>query len=157
VLLLGLAFYMSQQSYRSTTFSGPEFHSLNASDTGAVYSELSRHLVAMGFAPSASPSDLDSWAGIHTEGATRTWFARRESRGQASYVSIDRDEVAVRTSVKWEARGSDTKLESAERLAYATALDLDAGFNVLTQPNSLPPKMREEKRRGFEEHLAGNH
>ena len=155
-VLIALISYESQQSYRSTTIAGPEFHSQRAGDAKTVYSELSKHLAEMGFAPLASPSQSDSWSGMHTKDATRIWFVRRESRSQATYVYADIDEIAVRTSIKWEARGFERQLESVERLAYSTALDLDTWLAGLKEPNGLPGKLREEKRRKFERHLAAN-
>jgi hypothetical protein len=155
-LLLGLLwiFYFSRLGYASTTFAGPGFHSQNANDTRAVSSELYRHLGGLGFQASASPSEFDSWAGLHSEGASRLWFSKDESRNQTTFLYVDLEETAVRTSIKWEAYGTDRKRESAKLLAYSRALDLDAWFEGLKEANAVPQKIREEKRRNYQKHLA---
>lgn len=155
-LVAGLLFHVGRQGCRSTTFAGPSFHSLKGDDVGTIHADLARYLQGKGFAPTASPSRLDSWAGTHTEGVKTSWFVKKEWKGQATHIRVDLDEITVRTSVKWEARGSARKIESAERLAYGTALNLDTWFNGIKATNILPPKMREEKRRDFESHLAEN-
>ena len=157
-LVFGLLwiFYFSQVSYHSTTFAGPEFHSRSADDSKVVYSELSRHLGGLGFQASASPSEFDSWAWVHSEGARRLWFSKKESRNQTTFVYVDLDEIAVRTSIKWEVYGTPQKRESAESLAYSRALDLDVWFEGLKESNALPLKFREAKRQDYQKHLAEN-
>jgi hypothetical protein len=155
-LLLGLWLYTAQLSTRSTTFAGPEFHARDASDNATVFSDLTRYLGTLGFHTSTSPSELDSWAGVHSEGSKRLWFAREEERNQKTHIYIDHDEQTVRTSVKWEVYGSHSKAESAEREAYALALDLDSWFERLPKPNSLPTRFREAKRQDYKDHLANN-
>ena len=156
LLLLGLWLYTAQLSTRSTTFAGPEFHAKDGSDNATVYLDLTRHLGTLGFHTSASPSEFDSWAGVHIEGSKRIWFAREDGRNHKTHIYIDLDEQTVRTSVKWEVYGSHSKAESAKREAYAFALDLDSWFEGLPKPNSLPTRFRESKRQDFKDHLANN-
>lgn len=156
VPLLAWGFHRAQQSYRSTTFAGPEFHSLDGDDVGNVHAELSRYLESEGFVPSTSPSELDSWAGVHSKGGRRSWFVKRGSEAQATHICVDLDEITVRTQVKWEARGTTRKLQSAERLAYSSALDLDTWINSIKERNVLPLELRETKRQDFENHVAGD-
>lgn len=155
-LVFGLLwiFYFGQLSYNSATFAGPEFHSRSADDSKAVYLELSRHLGGLGFQASASPSEFDTWAGIHSEGARRFWFSKKESRNQTTFVYVDVDETEVSTSIKWEVYGTHRKRESAKILAYSRALDLDAWFEGLKESNALPLKFREAKRLDYQRHLA---
>ena len=154
ILLTGLILHFGRQGYRSSTFAGPEFHSLDAGDIAAVHTDLTRHLILTGYAPTSSPSPMDSWAGIHAAGSKRTWFVKNQSPRQATYIAIDLEPATVRTSVKWEARGTRAKLELAERHAYSTALRLDTWLASLTQPNTLSPHLREAKRHDYQQHLV---
>jgi len=152
VLCMGavaLLVWRSQVKYSSTTFAGPEFHTLNAADISKVASDLSLQLEAQGFKKEGPPSAMDSWAGVHSHGAKRSWFVRRESGSRALWVSVDVEAVRVATSVKWENHGMEKSKQATEGKAYRLALELDDWFLARSEKNLLPADLVQKKRDWF--------
>jgi hypothetical protein len=156
LMLFGAWIYRAQLGVRSTTFAGPDFDARNTDESAAVYSEFSRHLEQIGFRVSSSPSEFDSWAGLHSEGMSRIWFEKSESNNQKTYVSVDLEKTAVRTDVTWEVFGTHRKAQLAKQGAYKLAVDLDDWFRARKELNRVPQKFKDEKRQGFIENLAKN-
>jgi hypothetical protein len=147
-------FRFSRQSYQSSTFAGPEYQSLSAADSTAVCEKLSRYLGGLGFHESAAPSEWDARAGVHMEGDKRLWFSKQDSRDQTIFVYVDVGAKSVRTSIKWQAYGTERKRSEAQALAYSKALELDGWFEGLEEPNRVSPEFREAKRQDYKRHLS---
>ena len=154
--LFGVWIYWAQLGVRSTTFAGPAFDSRDIGDTTTVFKEFSSHLEQIGFQGSESPSEFDSWAGLHSAGAHRIWFVKYESNKSKTFVYVDLEKTAVRTSIKWEVFGTHHKAQLAEQDAYRLALALDDWFAARKESNELPQKLRDEKRQWFNKGLAKN-
>lgn len=152
---IALFLYFTGHDYRSTSFAGPSFHARSSADSLAVFTKLSRQLSGMGYTPGASPFSSGFSPGVHSVGATSHWFVRKVSSRQAIHVRVDVDDSTVRTTLRWESRGSAWQAHSVERVALSEALDLDTWFAGLQEPNELPGRLVEEKRRYFEQKLAG--
>lgn len=138
----------------SATFAGPEFHSRDTGSSATVHVDLARYLEDRGFKKTSSPSEMDSWAGVRSEGSGREWFSKKDSKRRATWVAVDVDERTVRTSVKWAAYGSDKTRRVTENGAYELALELDGWFRARTQVNALPERLMDEKRDWFTEQIA---
>ena len=156
LMLFGAWIYWAQLGVSSTTFCGPEFHARNSDECSTVYSAFSHHLEEIGYKGSVSPSEFDSWAGLHSEGAGRIWFEKSVSNNQKTYLYVDLEKTLVRTSIKWEVFGTHRKAQIAKQGAYKLAVDLDDWFRARKELNEVPQKFIDEKRQGFIENLARN-
>ena len=154
--LLGGWVCWAQLGVRSTTFAGPAFHSRDIGDTTSVFKDFSNHLEQIGFQGPESPSGFDSWAGVHIEGVQRIWFVKNETNKSKTFVYVDLEKTAVRTSIKWEVFGTHRKAHLAKQDAYRLALALDNWLAARKEPNELPQKFRDEKRQLFNNSLAKN-
>lgn len=148
------AFWATTLKTSSVTFAGPEFHSRDSGSSATVHADLAGYLESRGFKKTGSPSEMDSWAGMHNEGSRREWFLKRDSKRRATWVAVDVDEWTVRTSVKWEAYGTDKTRRVTQSGAYELALELDGWFRKRPQVNALPEKLKNEKRDWFNEGIA---
>jgi len=156
VLLVGTWIYWAQLGVRSTTFAGPDFDARNTDESSAVYSEFSHHLEQIGFRVSSSPSEFDSWAGMHSAGSKRIWYVKSVGNNQKTSVSVDLDKTALRTDVKWEVFGTHRKAQLAKKEAYRLALELDDWITARKELNEVPQRFRDQKRQSFSENLAKN-
>ena len=154
--LLGVWIYWTQLGVRSELFAGPAFHSRDIGDITTIFKEFSHYLEQIGFQGSASPSDFDSWAGLHSEGDQRIWFVKNESSKDKTFVYVDLGKTAVRTSIQWEVFGTHHKAQLAEQNAYRLALTLDDWFAARKESNELPQKFKDEKRQWFNDRLTKN-
>ena len=154
--ILGLAFFFwrAQLNFASTTFAGPEFHAQDSTTCEAVFKQFDEHLREIGFRSSNSPSEMDSFFGIHSDTSTRIWYERLESKHKKIYVYVELDDRHVRTSIKWENFGTRKSARSAEGAAYQFALKLDEWFSLLSEPNARPKRLIKKKRDWFIEELA---
>jgi len=87
---------------------------------------------------------------------SRIWFEKSESNNQKTYVYVDLEKTAVRTSIKWEVFGTHRKAQIAKQGAYKLAVALDDWFLARKELNEVPQKIKDGKRQGFIENLAKN-
>ncbi|WP_035611671.1 hypothetical protein [Haloferula sp. BvORR071] len=156
IVVIGLLAWRTQLSYASTTFAGPDFHTLNRADLSKVASDLSLHLEGLGFKAAGSPSEMDSRAGVVGANTKRGWFVRKESGNRAIWVVVDIDPARVATMVKWENHGTKRSRVEAENEALRFAMKLDDWFRARSEANQLPAEIGEKRRRWFADELAQN-
>lgn len=154
VALIAVVVWNTGRGYRSSTFSGPDFHAENSADCSAVFSKLTDFLDSKGFSKSPSPSEWDSWAGVHSEGANRLWFVKDEAKKGYTHLYVDLDKRHVRTSIKWGVYGSQASAREAKAGAMRLAIEVDDWIANLPEPSILPDRLKEEKRQWFESELA---
>lgn len=158
-VIVTLAVWRGLYGYGSTTFAGPAFHGRpqDSADVSKVTSDLSRHLDSLGFNEAQSPSTIDSWAGMHSEGSTRRWYVRGNPGKRAMWVAVDASATQVDTSLKWESYGMKRTRQAWEGDAYRLALQLDDWFRGRSEVNQLPSSLVDQKRDWFTERLAEPH
>ncbi|CAA6678836.1 MULTISPECIES: hypothetical protein [unclassified Lentimonas] len=154
VAILGTKFWVSGRGYSSATFAGSSFHAESAADCMKVYSEFEDFLTLAGFSRTSSPSELDSWAGVHSEEGQRVWFSRPAGRGEQLYLYVDLDATHIRTSIKWEYHGFKKGAAAAQREALRFALEVDGWMGTIPEYNELPERFRVEKRQGLVARIA---
>ena len=142
------------RGYRSTTFSGTEFHAAQSDDCGKVYVDFKTYLKTRGFASSDSPSEWDSGVGLHGEGMKRSWFKEKAEVKDKMYLYVDLDPKHIRTSIKWGVHGTPREAKAAEKRALKFALEIDDWFSTRTEDSALPAELSEKKRQWFEAEIA---
>lgn len=152
--LLGVTFWVSNRGYSSSSFAGSSFHAASETDCSKVYSEFERFLDSEGFHKRSSPSDTDSWAGVHSEESQRVWFSRSTGGGEQLYLYVDLDLTHMRTSIKWEHRGFKDGSRNARSEALRFALLVDDWTSRIPEENLLPDRFQMKKRQWFETELA---
>lgn len=154
VAFLGVTFWVSSRGYSSSTFAGSSFHGTSEADRSRVYSEFERFLESEGFRKTSSPSETDSWAGVHGEESQRVWFSRSTGRREQLFLYVDLDMTHIRTSVKWEHRGFNSGADNARTEALRFALLVDDWISRIPEENELPDRFQKKTRQWFEAEIA---
>lgn len=152
--LFALVVWNANRGYRSETFSSTEFHAASTSDCSAVFTKFTDYLRSQGFRKTQSPSEWDSWAGVHGEGASRIWFAKGDGEDADPHIYVDLDPLHVRTSIKWGVYGNPSAARESKSRALRFAIEVDDWFASLEESNILPDRLQQGKRSWFVEELA---
>ena len=135
--------------YSSSTFAASSFHSLSESDRLKVFAEFENFMEAEGFISTSSPSEFDSWAGVHSAESKRIWFSRPTSGKSKLYLYADLDTRALRTSIKWEHNGFQSGADNAKREALDFAIRVNDWIAKLPEVNHLPARHQSRNRQSL--------
>ena len=153
--LVGFAIWSADRGYRSETFSGSAFFASSESDCTRVYAAFESFLKTQGFRPAQSPSEFDSWTGVHSEGAKRIWYALpKGGKNRDLHLYVDLDARHVRTSIKWQIAGSRKSARLAKEEGLRFALAVDEWFKERPERQAAPKDVLEDKTQWIETRLA---
>jgi hypothetical protein len=142
------------RDYGSATFAGNDFILNTPDDTEIVYTEFKDYLSKKGFYATQSPSDFDSWTGVHSDKSERYWFRNNAEKNQGTYIYIDLSDHAIRTSIKWEAYGFRSDQRNAKETAYLLAIELNDWFSLRPEKNHHQLLDYQMKQKSFEEQIV---
>ena len=138
--------YHSTHGNRATTFAGSSFHAESEEDLDSVFTEFESFMKAQGFSRSASPSEMDSWAGLHSENSERVWFSHPRDGATILYLYVDLGPQDLQTMIKWEHHSSIGGPGNSQRKALEFALAVDDWIFERPETNKWPGASQRSKR-----------
>lgn len=140
--------------YRSSLFSGANFHGQNPQECAAVEAGLRDLLRTKGFSLDYAPTEMDRFAGFHSEGEHQIWLKSDQEEFKGIYLNVATRDRSVSVSTKWEHAGVARGANRTERKALELSLELARWLGNRPEKDDSPDQVRDSGIRYFEEALA---
>jgi len=151
---LGIFFFSQHSGYRSTTFSGVNFHAKSEEDCKQVDADLQTRFGEKGFTDSYQPTAMDQFAGMHSAESRDYWLKSDKEEFKGIYLKVSRSPATISISTKWEHDGFKGGEIRTKRKAYELSLELARWFHARPERAVLSPDSDDTGIRYFEESLA---